>query len=109
VFKSSFIVMSADGDPAKHRATIKTSKLEFTTVLIKLLDFDQAVEVAKELVQKQGVQSIYLCAGFTHQAVARVASAVGGRAAIQVARGDPPSSNMVGEILTKEGWFDEGG
>jgi hypothetical protein len=101
--------MSADGDPAKHRATIKTSKLEFTTVLIKLLDFDQAVEVAKELVQKQGVQSIYLCAGFTHQAVARVASAVGGRAAVQVARGDPPSSNMVEEILTKEGWFDEGG
>jgi hypothetical protein len=109
VFKSSFIVMSADGDPTKHRATIKTSKLEFTTVLIKLMNFDQAVEVAKELVQKQGVQSIYLCAGFTHQAVARVASAVGDKVAVQVARGDPPSSNMVVETLTKEGWFDEGG
>jgi hypothetical protein len=109
MFKSSFIVMSADGDPAKHRATIKTSKLEFTTVLIKLLDFDQAVEVAKDLVQKQGVQSIYLCAGFTHQAVARVASAVGDKVAVQVARGDPPSTMMVEDILAKEGWFDEGG
>jgi hypothetical protein len=109
VFKSAFIVMAADGDPAKYRSTIKTSKLEFTTVLIKLLDFDQAVEVAKELVQKQGVQSIYLCAGFTHQAVARVASAVGDKIAVQVARGDPPSTMMVEEILTKEGWFDEGG
>ncbi len=109
MFKSSFIVMAADGDPAKYRATIKTSKLEFTTVLIKLMDFDQAVEVAKDLVQNQGVQSIYLCAGFTHQAVARIASAVGGRAAVQVARGDPPSTMMVGEILTKEGWFDEEG
>jgi hypothetical protein len=106
MFKSSFIVMAADGDPAKHRATIKTSKLEFTTVLIKLLDFDQAVEVAKELVKKQGVQSIYLCAGFTHQAVGRVADAVGDKVAVQVARGDPPSSNMVEGILAKEGWFD---
>ena len=107
MFKSAFIVMAADGDPAKYRSTIKTSKVEFTTVLIKLLDFDQAVEVAKELVQKQGVQSIYLCAGFTHQAVARVASAVGDKIAVQVARGDPPSTMMVEEILTKEGWFDK--
>jgi hypothetical protein len=109
MFKSAFIAMAADGDPSKHRATIKTSKLEFTTVLIKLLNFDQAVEVAKELVQKQGVQSIYLCAGFTHQAVARVASAVGDKVAVQVARGDSPSTMMVNEILTKEGWFGEGG
>jgi len=106
MFKSSFIVMAADGDPAKHRATIKTSKLEFTTVMIKLADFDQAVEVAKDLVQKQRVQSIYLCAGFTHQAVGRVADAVGDKVAVQVARGDPPSSNMVEGILAKEGWFD---
>jgi hypothetical protein len=108
MFKSAFIVMAPDGDPAKYRTTIKTSKLEFTTVVIEMMNFDQAVEVAKELVQKQGVQSIYLCAGFTHQAVARVASAVGGRAAVQVARGDVPSTTMVGEILTKEGWFAEG-
>jgi hypothetical protein len=109
MFKAAFIVMAPDGDPEKHRATIKTSKLEFTTVLIKLLDFDQAVEVAKEMVQKQGVQSIYLCGGFTHQAVGRVAAAVGDRTAVQSARGDPPSTMMVEEILTKEGWFDEGG
>ena len=107
MFKSAFIVMAPDGDPDKHRATIKTSKLEFTTVVIEMTNFDQAVEVAKDLVQKQGVKSIYLCAGFTHQAVARVTSAVGGRAAVQVARGDVPSTNMVGEILTKEGWFNE--
>jgi hypothetical protein len=58
-------------------------------------------------VKNKGVQSIYLCAGFTHQAVAMVTSAVGGRAAVQVARGDVPSTLMVGEILGKEGWFDE--
>jgi threonine dehydratase len=107
MFKSAFIVMAPDGNPAKYRATIKTSKLEFTTVIIEMDNFDQAVEVAKDLVKNKGVQSIYLCAGFTHQAVAMVTSAVGGRAAVQVARGDVPSTLMVGEILGKEGWFDE--
>jgi len=108
-FKSAFIIMAPDGDPERHRATIKTAKAELTAVFIEIMNFDQAVDVCKDLVQKQGVQSIYLCAGFTHQAVARVASAIGGRAAIQVARGDVPSTMLAGEILTKEGWFAEEG
>jgi hypothetical protein len=107
MFKSAFLIMAPDGDPKKHRATVKTGKAELTTVFIEMGNFDQAVEVAKELVQKQGIQSIYLCAGFTHQAVARIANAVGGRAAVNVARGDGPSSGMVVELLTKEGWFNE--
>jgi hypothetical protein len=108
MFKSAFIIMAPDGDPKKHRATIKTEKAELTAVIIEATNFDQAVEVAKDLVQNKGVQSIYLCPGFTHQAVARIANAVGGRAAVQVGRGDVPSTMMVGEILAKEGWFNEG-
>jgi len=64
--------------------------------------------VCQDLVQKQGVQSFILCPGFTHQAIAKIANAVGGRAAITVARGDVPSTMLTGEILTKEGWFPEG-
>jgi hypothetical protein len=109
MFKSAFIVMAADGDPEKHRATIKTSKTEVTMVLIKLLDFDQGVEVAKDLVQKQGVQSIYLCAGFSHQAVGRIADAVGDKVSVMSARGDTPSLMLTIDNLTKEGWFDEEG
>jgi hypothetical protein len=107
MFKSAFIIMAPDGDPEKHRATIKTEKAELTAVFIEMTNFDQAVEVAKDLVQNKGVQSIYLCPGFTHQAVARIATAVAGRAAVQVGRGDGPSSAMVIDILTKEGWFNE--
>ena len=107
MFKSAFIIMAPDGDPKKHRATVKTERAELTTVFIEMTNFDQAVEVAKDLVQNKGIQSIYLCAGFTHQAVARIASAVAGRAAVQVGRGDVPSTMMVGDILGKEGWFDE--
>ncbi len=109
MFKSLFIIMAPDGDPEKHRATITTDKAELTAVFIEMTNFDQAVDVAKDMVQKQGVQSVYLCAGFTHQAVARVTSAVSGRAAVQVARGDVPSTMLAGEILTKEGWFEEEG
>jgi hypothetical protein len=107
MFKSAFIIMAPDGDPNKHRATVKTERAELTAVFIEMTNFDQAVEVAKDLVQKHGVQSIYLCAGFTHQAVARIAAAVAGRAAVQIGRGDGPSSAMVTDILGKEGWFDE--
>ena len=109
MFKSAFIIMAPDGDPEKHRATITTEKVEMTALFIEMMNFDQAVEVAKDLVQSKGIQSIYLCPGFTHQAVARIAAAVGVRAAVQVGRGDVPSTMMVGEILKKEGWFDEEG
>jgi len=107
MFKSAFIIMAPDGDPEKYRATITTSKAELTAVIIEIMDFDSAVEVAKDLVQNKGVRSIYLCAGFTHQAVARISAAVGGRAAVQVARGDVPSTLLAGDILAKEGGFDE--
>ena len=105
MFKSAFIIMAPDGDPAKYRATIKTEKAETTVTFIELMNFDQAVEVAKDFVQNKGVRSIYLCAGFTHQAVARVAAAVAGRAAVQVGRGDVPSALLARDILTKEGWL----
>ena len=108
MFKSAFIIIAPDGDPEKHRATIKTSKIELTAVAVGMTDFDQTLEVCKKLVQKDGVQSIYLCPGFTHQAVARIASAAGGRAAVNIARGDTPGTNMVSKILAKEGWFAKG-
>ncbi len=31
-FKEAFVIMAIDGDPNKHRATIKTPKLELTAV-----------------------------------------------------------------------------
>jgi hypothetical protein len=109
MFKSSFVVMAPDGDPKQHRATIKTSKLEITMVVIELRNFDQAVEVCRDLVQKEGVQAINLCPGFTHEAVARIASAVGNKIPISVARGDMPGALMLEEIVTKDGWFAEEG
>ena len=107
-FKAGFVIMAPDSDPERHRASIKTPKFELTTVVVELMNFDQAVNVCKELVQKEGIQSLILCPGFSHEAVARVANAVGEGVAIDVARGDVPSGMIAGEILAKEGWFPEG-
>jgi hypothetical protein len=107
MFKTAFVLMVPDGDPNKHRATIKTSKLELNVAAIEMMNFEQAVKVCQDLVQKQGVQSIILCPGFTHRAVAKIAEAVGEKVAMIVARGDIPSTMMNEEFLTKEGWFSE--
>jgi len=107
-FKAGIIVMTPDGDPKKHRASIKTSKLELTIILVELMNFDQAVNVCKDLVQKEGIQSFTLCPGFPHEVVGRIANAVGEGVAISVSRGDVQSTMITGEILRKEGWFPEG-
>ena len=107
-FKGAFIVMAPNADPEKHRASIKTPKFELTAVVVDLMNFDQAVEVCKELVQNEEVQSFTLCPGFTHQAVAKIVNAVGEKIAINVARGDIPGGQIVAEIIKKEGWFPEG-
>ena len=54
-FKAGFVVMAPDGDPAKHRASIKTSKLELTTVVVPLIDLERAVLVCRALVLKEGI------------------------------------------------------
>jgi hypothetical protein len=107
-FKSAFVIMSPDGDPKRHRASIKTSKMELITVVVELMNFDQAVDVCKDLVHNEGVQAIILCPGFQHEAVGRVANAVGQGVAVNVARGDVASGTIIGKILVKEGWFPEG-
>lgn len=94
--------MAPDGDPEKHRALIKTSTSELTTVLVELRKIDQAVDVCKDLVQREEVQSITLCPGFTHEALAKVVEAVGQEVAVKVARGDTPATLKTSEILKRE-------
>jgi len=102
--KAGFVAMAPEADPKKHRASIKTPKFELITVVAGQEDFDRVVKVCQELVQSEGVKALILCPGFSHQAVARIASAVGPGVAITVARGDTPSTLLTREMLKKEGW-----
>jgi len=103
-FKAGFVATAPDADPKKHRASIKTSKFELTVVVVESGNLDQAVEVCQELVRNEGVQSFILCPGFSHQAVAKVANAVGKGVPINVARGDTRSTMVASRILKQEGW-----
>ena len=107
-FKAAFVAMAPGADPKRHRASIKTPKYELTVVIADLGNFDQVIDACKDLVQNEGVQSFTLCPGFSHQAVAKMANAVGEGVAINVARGDVPSGRVTGEILKKEGWSSKG-
>jgi hypothetical protein len=108
MFKAANVIMAQNADPMKHRATVKGDQFEYTMVVISLFNFDQAAQVCKELVGKEGVQSIILCPGFTHEGVAKVRSAVGEDLPINVARGDVPSTMMTAQILAQEGWLPAG-
>jgi hypothetical protein len=105
VFKAGMVVMAPDGDPEIHRASIKTSKLELTVALCQLFNFDQLASVCRDMVQNDGVQSLILCPGCTHEAVARVVEAIGPGIAVNVARGDIPSVMATADLLGREGWF----
>ena len=104
-FKAAVVVMAPDGDPEKHRTTVKTDKLESTMVLVPLMDFERAAQVCRDLVKKEGIQALILCPGFTSSGVSMVADAVGEGVPINVARGDLPSVMVTSGILAQEGWF----
>ncbi len=103
IFKAALVAMSPDANPEKHRSAIQTSIYELTSVLAR--DEDEAVAVCRDLVKKEGVQSIILCPGFTHRAICRVCEAVGQGVSINVARGDGPSNAIAQKIMSEAGFF----
>jgi hypothetical protein len=108
IFKAANVIMAPNADPMKHRASVKGDQFEYTMVVIPLLDFDRAAQVCRDLVEKEGIQSINLCPGFSHEGVAKVRTAVGESFPINVSRGDVPSTMMTAQILGKEGWLPAG-
>ncbi|MDP2931285.1 MAG: DUF6506 family protein [Chloroflexota bacterium] len=103
--KAAFIMLAPDGDPLKHRASVKTGKLEITTVAVSLFDFDEAVDVCRNLVRDEGIQALFLCAYFSHEEVARVARAVSEKVPVHAARSDVPGAMKMSAMYMTEGWF----
>ena len=102
-FKAAVVVHAPDGDPAKHRCSIKTGKYEMFAVVVS--SQDQAIRECEALVRDEGVHSIMLCPGFTHKDIAEISEAVGGSVSVCVARGDGPGGRVVMEVMKREGWF----
>lgn len=83
--KAAFLFVAPSVDPAVHRKTVVTPQVELTAVAVN--DYAQAVEVCRQLVD-EGIVAIELCGGFGHVGTARIAEAVGDRAAVGVVRFD---------------------
>lgn len=102
-FKTLFLAHAPDADMDKHRAVIETSLYKLFVVVVR--SHEQALSVAKRLLEEEGIHSILLCPGFTHADVAEIQEAVKGRAGVAVARADGPSSKITRETMEKAGWF----
>ena len=102
-FKVLFIAHTPDAEPEKHQCVVETPKYKLMVRLVK--NQEQAVGVCKKLVREEGIHSILLCPGFTHQNIAEISEAVGKNVGISVARGDGPSSKIAKEVMKREGWF----
>jgi len=102
-FKSLFLAQAPDAEPEKHHCVVETPKYQLLVKLVR--NQEQAVEICKKLVEEEGIQAILLCPGFTHQNVAEIAQAVGGKAGVSVARGDGPSGKISHEAMKRAGWF----
>jgi len=102
-FTALFIAHAPDADPKIHRTVIDTGLYKLFTVIVR--DQEQALEVCREMVAKEGVHSVLLCPGHSHEDIAGIAAVVGKDVAVSVARGDPRSMNMAGAAMRQEGWF----
>lgn len=99
ILKAAFIFVAPDADPNKHRQWIETPAVHLVTVGVK--NYAEAVTTCKELVQKEGVQAIELCAGFGNRGTALIAEEVGKGIAVGAVRFDvhPGLGNVSGDTI----------
>jgi hypothetical protein len=102
-FKALLLAHAPDANKDKHRSVIDTGKYQLFTVAVK--DQAEALEVCKDFVKKESIDSVLLCPGFTHRDVAEIAEAVGEKVGVSVARGDGPSNRLALAAMEREGYF----
>jgi len=99
-FKAVFIAHAPDAEPDKHHNIIETSKYKLYTYVVK--SQDEAIQVCKDLYEKEKIDSVLLCPGFTHKDVAEIFDALENKVAVCVSRGDGPSGKITGPVLQRE-------
>ncbi len=96
------IAHAPDADQHRHRSVIDTGTYHLCTVIVR--NQSEAIEVARELVETQKIDTILLCPGFTHTNVAELSQVFEGRVGVAVARGDGPSNRISAQARTREGY-----
>lgn len=101
-FTTAYIARSPDADPARHRGVVETGLSTLHTVIVR--DQEQALAVARELVEEHGVCTLTLCPGHSNQEVGEIAAAAGAGVSVSVARGDPAGGPVVARAMEEAGW-----
>lgn len=99
-FKAVFIAHAPDADIEKHKSLIDTGKYKLYTCVVK--SQKEALSVCRDLYEKDKIDSVLLCPGFTHSDVAEIFEALGGKVAVCVSRGDGPGNKITGPVLQRE-------
>lgn len=102
-FKALFLAHAPDADKNKHRGMIDTGKYQLYTVVVK--NQKEALEVCSDFVEREQIDSILLCPGFTYNDVAEITSSAGHSVAVAVARGDGPSGKVSLAARRREGYL----
>jgi len=103
-FKALFLAHAPDADYEKHKSLIDTGKYRLLTVVVKTQD--EAIKVSKSIYEKEKIDAVILCPGFTHNDVAEIFKALEGKVSVNVARGDGPS-NKISQALIQREYFNE--
>jgi hypothetical protein len=99
-FKALFIAHAPDAEPIKHHNVIETGKYQLYTYVVK--SQLEAIQVCRDLYEKEKIDSVLLCPGFTHKDVAEIFEALGNKVAVCVSRGDVPSGQITGPVIQRE-------
>ncbi len=98
-FNVLFMAHSPDANPDLHRSKIDTGKFKLWSVVVT--NQNEALRVAKNMVEKYRIDSILLCPGFTHLDVAEIFNAFEGKVGISVARGDGLSNQYAAQARAR--------
>ncbi len=99
-FKALFLAHAPDADYEKHKSIIDTGKYRLMTFVVK--SQDEAIKISKSIYEKEKIDAIMLCPGFTHSNVSEIFQALEGKVSVNVARGDGPSSKISQSVLQRE-------
>ena len=93
----AYLILVPNVDPNVDRSTIIKDNYKCITILIN--NADQALDVAKELVESENIHAFILCPGFSNSSVGVISNALGENISVNVARGDGKSTNIVDKII----------
>ena len=99
-FKALFLAHASDADCEKHKSIIDTGKYRLLTVVVK--NQDEAIKVSKSIYEKEKIDAIMLCPGFTHSNVAEIFQVLEGKVSVNISRGDGPSDKISQTVLQRE-------